>query len=392
MSYTVALPNGKIVAVDDSIPPERARILLMQQFPDLFPRKEGAGAMLGKGIESLVSSGVAGVTGFFDPERAAREAREREEQIGVKYGEGASLDKLKQAYQQQGLFAAGKELARQVPLAVAEQLPQIGVSLGGARLGAMAGAPFGPIGVGVGAAAGAFAPSFLQQFGTNLSRQAAEGKTIDAASAATAATAQAGIETATGAFVLGKQMVGKLLGKQGEALIESGANRALAERGLARTLLEGGARATAVEVPTEVTQAMLERLQAGLPLLSDDAIKEYGETAYQTALSVPVFGGAARVGERGAARAQIAEEQKQEAVRKRIEEEKRKVETADLADRQRRAEEAGVPLFAADRQALDLAEAAVMGPQMAAPPKQVDRSQEIKELQQDYAQIGRAHV
>lgn len=339
MSYSIQLPDGRRARFPDTIPLEQAQQIVRRDFPDLFPKQGGVAGAFKKGAESLVSSAVAGATGIVDPEQAAREALEREQGIAQRYKDETSLDALKERYQKEGLFAAGKELVRQVPLAVAEQLPQAGVSLGGAfggaRLGAMTGSVAGPVGAGVGATvgglAGAFAPSWLQQFGTNLSRQAAEGKTIDASSAAAAAAAQAGIETAAGAFILGKQMVGKILGRPAEKALDSTAGRALAEQSLKRTLATGAARATAVEVPTEVTQAMLERLQAGLPLTSDDALKEYGDTAYKTALSAPVFGGAARVGERGAARTQVETED----AAKRAEEQQRQA----AEDQQRQAAE-----------------------------------------------------
>ena len=339
MSYSIQLPDGRRARFPDTIPLEQAQQIVRRDFPDLFPKQGGVAGAFKKGAESLVSSAVAGATGIVDPEQAAREALEREQGIAQRYKDETSLDALKERYQKEGLFAAGKELVRQVPLAVAEQIPQAGVSLGGAfggaRLGAMAGSVAGPVGAGVGAVvggvAGTFAPSWLQQFGTNLSRQAAEGKTIDASSAAAAAAAQAGIETAAGAFILGKQMVGKILGRPAEKALDSTAGRALAEQSLKRTLATGAARATAVEVPTEVTQAMLERLQAGLPLTSDDALKEYGDTAYKTALSAPVFGGAARVGERGAARTQVETED----AAKRAEEQQRQA----AEDQQRQAAE-----------------------------------------------------
>jgi hypothetical protein len=336
--YEITGPDGRLYEIEGPAGATKEQVVAavvskLGGMPAPARPEGGLRGAVKKGTESLVSSGLAGLTGVIDPERAAREALERERSIGQRYKDEVSLDALKEKYQQEGLFAAGKELARQVPIAVAEQLPQVGVALGGARLGAMAGAPLGPVGAGVGAAVGAFAPSFLQQFGTNLSRQAAEGKTIDAASAATAATAQAGLETAAGAFTLGKQMVGKLIGRPAEKAIDSAAGRALAEQSLKRSLATGAVRATAVEVPTEVTQAMLERLQAGLPLLSDDAIKEYGDTAYQTALASPGFGGAARVAERSAVRAQVAEEES----KKRAEEQQRQ---AAVEEQQRQAEEA----------------------------------------------------
>jgi len=398
MAYSIRLPDGTLVEnIPDSVTPEEAKRRIIAQYPEFGPKPEGGvkGA-LKKGVESLVSGLVGGVKGVVDPERAAQETLEREQSIAQRYKDEVGFDKLKEAYQQQGLFAAGKELLRQAPIATVEQVPQIGLSLGstftGARLGAMAGAPFGPVGAGVGATvgglAGSFAPSFLQQFGSNLSRQAAEGKTINAADAATAATAQAGLETAAGVFVLGKQMVGKLIGIPEKAL-DTAAGKAVADASLKRTLTTGAAKAVGVEVPTEVAQSMLERLQAGLSLTSDDAFKEYGEAAYQTILATPAFGGAARLGERSAARAQIEQQQKQDAILKRRQEAERLAKEKDLVDRQRRAQEAGVPLFAQDKRALDLAEAAVTGPPAPSAPTQVDRTQDIVELQDEYARVSR---
>ena len=54
------------------------------------------------------------------------------------------------------------------------------------------------------------------------------------------------------------------------------------------------------EVPTEVTQQMLERYQAGLSLTDPEAIKEYKDTMYQAVLLSPL-GGIARMSERGEA-------------------------------------------------------------------------------------------
>jgi len=326
MAYFLPMPDGRQAKFPDSMPREEAETILREKFPDLYPRSGGITGALGRGAESTLSSLRTGIAGLFDAEQAAKDAALRERSIASRYADEVGLEQLRKRYEQEGLFGGVKEvLGVQAPRAIAEQIPQVGVSLGGAfggaRLGAAAGAVFGPVGAGVGAAvggaAGAFAPSFLQQFGANLSRQASEGKTIDAASAAAAATAQAGIETAAGSFILGKQLVGKLIGRPVEKALETQAGKALVEQSLKRTLAGGAARGIGVEVPTEVTQSMLERLQAGLPLASDEALKEYGDTAYQTALSAPAFGALARVQERSGARDQLEQEkvkQRQQAL------------------------------------------------------------------------------
>lgn len=339
MAYLLPMPDGRQAKFPDSMPREEAEILLREKFPDLYPKSGGITGALGRGAESTLSSLRTGIAGLFDAEQAAKDAALRERGIASRYADEVGLEQLRKRYEQEGLLGGAKEvLGVQAPRAIAEQIPQVGVSLGGAfggaRLGAAAGAVFGPVGAGIGAAvggtAGAFAPSFLQQFGANLSRQASEGKTIDAASAAAAATAQAGLETAAGAFVLGKQLVGKVLGRPVEKALESEAGKALVEQSLKRTLASGAARGIGVEVPTEVAQSMLERLQAGLPLASDEAFKEYGDTAYQTALSAPAFGALARVQERSGAR----EEAEQEKVKQRqqaLEQEQARKRTPEYA-------------------------------------------------------------
>ena len=127
MSYSIQLPDGRRARFPDTIPLEQAQQIVRRDFPDLFPKQGGVAGAFKKGAESLVSSAVAGATGIVDPEQAAREALEREQGIAQRYKDETSLDALKERYQKEGLFAAGKELVRQVPLAVAEQLPQAGV-------------------------------------------------------------------------------------------------------------------------------------------------------------------------------------------------------------------------------------------------------------------------
>jgi hypothetical protein len=66
------------------------------------------------------------------------------------------------------------------------------------------------------------------------------------------------------------------------------------------------------EIPTEITQQMLERAQAGLDLTSPEALAEYGETAYQVGLLAPI-GAAGRFTDRSAARTQVAEKEEARA-------------------------------------------------------------------------------
>jgi hypothetical protein len=181
--------------------------------------------------------------------------------------------------------------------------------MGGAAVAPMLG-PFAAAGPLVGGAVGAMAPSFVQQLGGNVERQQQETPgQVNFGTAATAALPQAALDTVGMAVPLGKTIVGKILGPTVEGYFAKGAAGAaekLAKESLMATLAKGTAVGVMAEVPTEVAQQMIERLQAGLPLLSDDALTEYKETAYQTGLLGPI-GAAGRFTDRGAARSQIAE-------------------------------------------------------------------------------------
>jgi hypothetical protein len=82
----------------------------------------------------------------------------------------------------------------------------------------------------------------------------------------------------------------------------------LADEKLLATLAKGTGVGVLAEVPTEIAQQMLERAQAGLSLTSPDAMKEYGETAYQAGLLGPL-GAVGRFSEKGAARDEVAARQ-----------------------------------------------------------------------------------
>ena len=304
------LPDGSVFKVDDDVDFATAEKMAQAKFPKLYGmEKKGVGAALGQGLESLISSGqtaFGALTG--SPEEAAAAAQKRQEAAGLKYADQIGLDLLKKKYEEEGLMGAGKELVRQVPLAIAEQAPNIGATLAGGRLGAMAGAPLGPAGAIGGALLGAAAPSFVQQFGGNIERQAAEGKPISVGQAATAAVPMAGLDVAGSLIPFGRNLIGKAFGPEVAAALKRGATGSaekLAQESLKKSLLKGTAIGGAAEIPTEITQQMLERLQAGLPLTSEDALAEYGDTAYQVGLLAPL-GALGRVSDKSAARKEIA--------------------------------------------------------------------------------------
>jgi hypothetical protein len=332
----IALSNNNLGAMSDA----GLKLLSMGDMP---APKKGIGAALGSGTESFIGSLRTGAGAIFSPEEAARKGLEREEARAGKYADQIGLDRLKEVYAKQGLTGAIGEVGRQIPLAIAEQAPNIAATLASAKLGATAGSAFGPVGTGIGAVGGALAPSALQLFGSNIQRQAAEQQAtgqplaINRGAAAGAAAIQAPLDVAATFIPLGGKMAGKFLGKEVEQLLMRGGTDAaekLAKESFAKTLGKGLAVGAAAEIPTEITQQMLERYQAGLDLTSPDALKEYGEVAYQAGLLSPI-GGAGRFVSKSGARDQV-EAQKQE--QRRIAQEEARVlkEQEDMAEEARK--------------------------------------------------------
>ena len=297
--------------------------------PTAPAQRTGFGAALGRGFESLIgttTTGVQAATG--DANQAAELALKRA--AASPYADQVSWDKVKEVYGTQGALAAAFEVARQAPLAIAEQLPQLGASLGttmaGAKLGALTSPVTGPVGPVVGGGLGFLASTMPSIFGSNIERQAAEqqqaGKPIDidVGAAAGAAALQTGLEAAGTFIPLGRTVAGKLFGPQVEALLKQGkekAAEALARESLGKMVAKGAAVGLAAEVPTEVIQQALERAQAGLPVLSDDALAEYAQAAYQTTLVGAPLGTAGRAMSRSEARTAQAEAAEAEAAEQR---------------------------------------------------------------------------
>ena len=258
-------------------------------------RKSTIGSELvrgGKQLASSIRTGAGALIG--SPEEAAIAGVARSRAIGEEAGEGASLEAVKKAYQERGLLSAAGEVAGQIPRALAGQVPQLAAMAGTAKLGAMAGAPLGPVGAIGGGILGAGASLLPQFFGSNIERQAAEQMAkdeqvkIDRGAAGAAAAGQAAIEGAGTAFVLGKRIVKGVLGVADDAALTTAkAQQAMtkaAERSIAASAGRGIGKGALVEIPVEIAQSVLERAQAGLDVTSAEALSEYGEVAYQAGL------------------------------------------------------------------------------------------------------------
>lgn len=314
------MPDGRIARfeVPEGTTPEQAQVMMEQAMSGMQPQaaptpKKGLGAAFGQGLESMLSSGqtsLEALTG--DPNEVAAAALRRSEERSGKYAEQTGLDLLKKVYEEKGLLGGAKEVVRQVPLAIAEQAPNLAAMFGGARLGAMAGSAVAPgVGTVIGGVGGALVPSAMQAFGGDVERREAEGLPADFGISAAATVPQAALDVAGTLIPFGGKLVTKLTGIPMGAFFSKSAAQAekIANERLLTTLAKGTATGMAAEIPTEIAQQMLERAQAGLSLSSPDAMEEYGRTAYQVGLLGPL-GAVGRVSEKMGAQEDILQRQK----------------------------------------------------------------------------------
>lgn len=386
MAYSIRLPDGTLVDnIPDSVTPEEAKRRIIAKYPEFGPKGEsGFMPALKAGVESLkgqaaLTAGKLGLMGLPEAEKYQAEREAEAQRIFRPTEKGwleAPFEKFKETLGGSLPYMAAPLAAGAATLA----LPVTGTTAA----------------IAAGAAAGL--TSAGQFTGSNLARQLEEAKRIDpnagleqtsGATAFIAAVPQAALDVVSFRAL---PLVRNLFKSVGKELTEAEAKE-IAKQGYKRTLADyaaTGARTAGIEGVTETGQQFIERLQAGMKIADADARREYVESFIGGAVLGGAISPVGRYFERGSEQARAETKIKQEAARRRQEEQARSIQEQELADRQRRAEEAGVPLFAADQQALDLAEAAVTGPQVQAPPPQVDRTQEVQELQQDYARVTRA--
>ena len=281
------------------------------QYLNPTPKKQGLLTSLQRSAESSVGDIRTGFSGILNPTEAAQKGLEREEEMRQRFGPQESrLSKVEKAYADKGLLSAIGTGLGEIPGAITEQLPQIATAFGGARLGAMAGAPLGPYGAAAGAIGGAFLPFFFQQYGGNIKQQAEvqkeKGETVDVSGVKGAAFAvpMAGLDVAAAFIPFGRQIAGKMFGPSVEKLLNRGLTKEASEEAAKKlsqesflpslknldlgTVVKGTGKTALLEMPTEISQQMLGRVQSGQDLFSPEAMRSYGETAFDVALLGPL--------------------------------------------------------------------------------------------------------
>ena len=160
---------------------------------------------------------------------------------------------------------------------IVEQVPQIGATIAGGYAGAKVGAALGPKGVVLGGIAGGLAANFPFFYGMNREAQKdtlESGEKVDEGVAALTAIPQSALD-----FIADRIVVGAIFTPK---FINGG--------GIFSRATKGAGAGVAAEVPTEVGQQILERLQAGKEITSEEAIKEYRDVA----IAAGLIGGSVR--------------------------------------------------------------------------------------------------
>ena len=275
--------------------------------------KSTMGGEFKRGLETALSSGTTAIEALFgDAEEAARKAAEREEDISARYGAGPKgFSELGDVADREGMLAAIGEGLGQVPEVIAGQGAQLLGSIAAGGLGTLLGGPVG----GVTAAGAVMLPQFA---GANISRQAqaqqeaGQPADINVGKAFGTAALQTIPELAGQYFILGKGLINKILRIEPEKLTTAAARKAAADklldtaqRGFLATTARGAGTGIVAEIPTEVSQQILERAQAGLDILSPEAIAEYGEAAFTAAMVGGALGPIGSLGDRSAARSRV---------------------------------------------------------------------------------------
>ena len=238
--------------------------------------------------ESLAGIEFGGRAALGQKEEASRQAaaiRAQEQQ--QKPIAPITYEELEKTYGKDGAIEVLKKLPSYISEQILQSAPSMAVPLAAAAAVTPFTTPVGGLLTGIGTYG-------AQQFGQFMRRQATEGATGETAEPGKAAAFAAA--TAPIGFFADKFLIG--LGKFPPKILGSEALAELAKRtgqSLPGRITTGATLGIIAEAPTEVLEQMAERYQAGLPLDTEDAYKEYKE-AFAGAAAVGGVGGAAARG------------------------------------------------------------------------------------------------
>lgn len=340
MPYTVQLPDGRIVEVDDSVTPDQAAANIRSSFPDLFAKPESPGFIgsLKQAAKERVETALPAAqvfTGLGD-ERKATEALLAARQPETKYAP-TQLEDIQSAFES-GDFLSGVGLLKDkskelIGASLGSQAPALAAGVTASAIGTpLAGA----ITYGLVAGGGYLADMIARQ------KEEAPEKEIDRVPA----VAAAGFNTLLDIGGLKYLGISKLLGLEGGKVAKETAEEVIAAarnpKAYARAVAGGTAKGIAYEMPTEVLQTAAERWQAGLavnPLEDPNAAREYTEALAGAVLvggPLGAVGGAGRVMQQRSRAAELESELRRAGKQKEAEqvrEQQRKIEQEEAKTR-----------------------------------------------------------
>jgi hypothetical protein len=250
---------------------EPERTAPVRQEDDLFSTNVGRGVDLIQQMYGSALEGAGSVTGLEGLERYGTdivEANRRE--LEASAGAARSTEDIDSA----------GGLVDYVLATFGAQVPQLGSTLAGSYAGAKAGAALGSIVPGAGTAiggvlggiAGGLAANLPFFYGSNREAQKAEIEAGNITEISESAAALTALPQSALDFISDRLLVGGFTGKaaMGGGIFTRGA--------------KGAGAGIVTEVPTEIGQQVLERLQAGQDIASDEALDEYFEVAVAAGL------------------------------------------------------------------------------------------------------------
>lgn len=223
--------------------------------------------------------------------KAALEELQNQQRIQEEVGKTRGIQEVKEAYAKEGFPGASKEVASQVPGAIAASTPQMVTTIGGNIVGGVL--TESPLGAYVGGFATLYPQFYMQNLAEQADQQLQKGEPVNVnrARAAGAAVVQAGIEEAGTIYQLGKNFI--------KSFVKTIPKNELEKKLVTKTLVEQATqklgtvgkavgRTAFEESIVNPSQTLLSRWQSGQDILSDEAIKQYGEDIYGSLLQAPL--------------------------------------------------------------------------------------------------------
>lgn len=273
-------------AIEDEIIPQYNMMQSRQAAeaaPPQEPQPQTSGSSLASGADILQRNlysaveGIGNVTGLENLRRYGQEGRAR----NVQEAEASMPQSQRMSFEQAETVP---EYLRATGQVIGESLPSSAVGIGGAVAGEQLAKRIvrgaGLKGRLLGALLGSSTASTPLFYGSNRQRQIEETGQVGSEGAAFAAAVPQAVSEGATDILLGR--IGRLVGLSGA---EVGAS-------LLPRILRGAGLGGVSEVPAEIFQQILERAQAGLDLLSSDAMREYKEAAIGAFAAGTTMGGA----------------------------------------------------------------------------------------------------